>query len=138
MTKVAVGGPFIHNDAIMIEASAQDHPYRVWHNLTMITDGANPLTPYTALGGNVTITGNKNKVDIDFPNHDVKLSVTLYGTKIGKRNGFMKALITMKQIPGQDGQCGAFNGDSSDDTTSKLWSRYRKEVPFTKRLIKYT
>jgi len=50
----------------------------------------------------------------------------------------LEMTITMRQITGQDGHCGTFNRDASDDTSILLTQRFGQRIVDTRqKLIPY-
>jgi hypothetical protein len=122
MLKLAVGGAFINNNTMMLEAERQIHSQRLWWNTNQIT-----TLPWTTSTNNGPVTIGATAISsthmtFQFP-HDVNVTVWL-GRKNRKGNdGNIKLEISMRQIENQDGHCGNFNGNNEDDTTSELRSR---------------
>jgi hypothetical protein len=125
LTKIAVGGPFLQGNRLMIEGTSSGS--QVWWNEGLILEGTSPAT-HRAMNGAVRAerstkgkAGKTNqKLKVQFPD-DVAITVVSY-VKPGKVT-FLNAIIKMRQVLGQDGQCGNFNLDSADDTEELLKQR---------------
>lgn len=136
LQKVAVGGPFLEGSTMMVEAT------KIWWNdeediLPFSTDGQ---SAWTGMNGKVNIQLNVRsyqhaKVSIlaSFPN-EISLSIKIY---YHRSLPYMGMTISTKQITGQDGHCGNFNGDGSDDTTSTIKQRFGAQVESGMKLIPY-
>jgi hypothetical protein len=105
LRKIAVGGPFLQGNTMMIEEG------KSWWN----DDGEILLTSgstWSGLNGAITATREGNDLNpplnrrlftIHFP-ADVTISLSI------NYFYYMTATISMRQITGQDGHCGNFNG----------------------------
>mmetsp|Transcript_67994 Transcript_67994/g.195180 ORF Transcript_67994/g.195180 Transcript_67994/m.195180 type:complete len:411 (-) Transcript_67994:307-1539(-) len=129
--KVAVGGPFIGNHVIEVE------PMEKEFGGSILVDGEPVLAQYGtySVGGVATLTYDgvgelpdmaasqwtKNIVHMYLP-QGVSLTVYRWGNYLDLR-------IKMPPLRGgQDGSCGNFNGDATDDTTAEIFKRIGARV----------
>jgi len=118
LRKVAIGGPFLQGNTMMIETSNS------WwnddsHILSLSSVGRHS---WTGMSGGVTATSQSNgtntRVSIALP-FDVRVKIGINAGNVrpkGNKLAFMSLLIGMRQITGQDGHCGNFNQVASDDS----------------------
>jgi len=123
LTKLAVGGPFLQGNTLMVEGT--DSGLQIWWNQGLILQDK-LIGTHSEMNGAVVVErsakGKKNKqqLDVQFPG-DVKFSV--YASPKRGKVTFLNGVIKMLQVTGQDGQCGNFNGDAADDTKEMLTQR---------------
>jgi len=129
LLKVAVGGPFLQGNTLMIEG-AKDGA-QVWFNDNLILSGSEPVNGQTTLrnmGGRVVIlrrntkptirateTALPFKIEVDLP-EQVSLKITVHGRDQQTLASTLDCVIRSQQISGMDGMCGNFNGVLADDT----------------------
>lgn len=152
LAKIAVGGPFLHGNTMMIEGIVNGA--QVWWNDDIIANGSSLPARVTKMNETVIVTtklidrdgSNRTVVWADrrfeiiakFP-EDVELHVNVYPGPTAKRPYHVTTIdviIKMLQVSGQDGQCGNFNLDPSDDTQAILLRRTKAPVSFN-HLIPY-
>jgi len=126
--KVAIGGPFLENHTLLVEPLGgeilwdgqqvlRNFPSEL--NVTGLIsaryhDDAPPMDFYRRYLGTRT-------VDVELP-MGVRVTVNRWSEHIDVR-------ITMRPLAGgQDGHCGNFNGDSSDDSSESIEARMGGEV----------
>jgi len=140
MQKVAVGGTFIGKHIVQVE------PMEEAFGGAIRVDGQPVLKEYGTYSiGGVTLTYDgigelvdnaaskwtKNIVHMALP-RGISLTVYRWGNYLDLR-------IQMQPLPGgQDGSCGNFNGDATDDTTQAIFERIgarigQGEMLFTQR-----
>jgi len=136
LRKVAIGGPFLGKDTIMIDAST------LWWNSQrdLLDFNANGEQTWTGLNGVVTAISNAGSetttVGLTFPQHDINISISIAMQRYNRAMlPYMSTLVTMRQVSGQDGHCGCFNKDSSDDTQKQIMQRWGDPVHYTQELI---
>jgi len=141
LMKVAVGGPFLKGNTVMIETT------KMWWNdnpnvMAEATRSGNlPGKYWTAMNGEVTVLIDEakspfNEIFISFPG-DIMVNVRLTVEGSGNLPN-LEMTITMRQITGQDGHCGTFNRDASDDTSILLTQRFGQRIVDTRqKLIPY-
>jgi len=128
--KVAVGGPFVNNHVIEVEPMQQAFGGRI------LIDGVEVLKNFGTISvGGATVTYNdqgtlvdeaasiwdKNIVHMDLPQG---ISMTVY-----RWGNYLDLKMAMAPLAGgQDGSCGNFNGDASDDTTEAIFNRIGARV----------
>jgi len=120
LRKVAIGGPFLQGNTMMIETSNS------WWNddsriLSLNSVGRHE---WTGMSGGVnatseTVDGTKTRVSIALP-FDVRVKIRINNEPSGQKLAFMSLVLGMRQITGQDGHCGNFNQDASDDSEALL------------------
>lgn len=126
---LAVGGPFLQNKVLVIEPLdgkitwdgepiLQEFPSD-WSVPRLVTAHYHELEePIDKAQSHRPIHG----VDLDLP-HGVKLTVNRWSKHLD-------VVIHMRaQRDGQDGHCGNFNGDVSDDTVDLIKARMELKVP---------
>jgi len=138
LRKVAIGGPFLGANTIMVEAS------NVWLNtdpniLDLNTPG---VKTWTGIGGAVTATANATAsqatVNLAFSQEVTISIVTKMARNAPQMLPYMHLLVNMRQISGQDGHCGNFNALASDDLGSQISQRWGdKRVDASEALIPY-
>jgi len=79
---------------------------------------------WTGMSGGVnatseTVDGTKTRVSIALP-FDVRVKIRINNEPSGQKLAFMSLVLGMRQITGQDGHCGNFNQDASDDSEALL------------------
>jgi len=125
--------------------------HTTWFNDEVILFN-NPLgtTVWTGMDGKVivkmthsvtTCRSRSRSIEIELPNDvRIKLVNIMYRGHecAGDTTTAYNMHITMRQISNQDGQCGTFDLDASDDTPGQLKSRWCSgNVESTKVLIPY-
>jgi hypothetical protein len=140
LRKLAIGGPFLNWNTLMLETS------NIWWNDQehIVPLDHTAISTWTGLDGAVEVssrlkTGTKwyeNPVSIDL-HHDVKIRAVIKGRLDGAFLPHLDAIVIMRQITGQDGHCGTFNGDPSDDRAALLNQRFGKPVDESEKLIPY-
>jgi len=137
LRKVAIGGPFLWANTIMVEAS------NVWLNAQPNILNLNAPGVQTWAGINTTVTATSNAtaqkrtISLVFP-QEVNVSIVI---KMARQSlhmlPYMSMLVTMRQISGQGGHCGNFNQVASDDTGSQIKQRWDRRVDDSETLIPY-
>lgn len=154
MLKVAVAGPFLKGNTLMIEG-AQDGA-QVWWNANLILSGAGQPSTTTALqemDGDVEIervntgilkprgiTAPQLKIKVKFVEAQVELTAKVFPRDEIYRASTMNLGIKMLQILDQDGQCGNFNLNYKDDLPYGIPARYggiQNRVSSAQALIPY-
>lgn len=137
--KVAVGGPFLKGHTIAVEP--MEHAY----GGHILVDGMPVLLTYGTynVAGVATVTYNdqgelpdkaasvwqRHVVHMDLP-LGIRLSVFRWGN-------YLDLELEMPQLPGgQDGSCGNFNGEVSDDTTQAIFERVGARIADSELLFK--
>jgi len=125
LTKLALGGPFLKGNRLMIEGTAAGA--QVWWNDGLILPGSGPGTHREMNGAlvaerTIKVKGRKTKqkIQVEFPDA-VKVTFVAF-PKSGKVT-FLNGVIKMLQVMGQDGQCGNFNLDAADDAEELIKQR---------------
>jgi len=134
LMKVAVGGPFLQGNTMMIETK------KMWWNGddNIIPASPNGVTQWTEMSGEVNAKiqqsyGAWKWINVNFPGDiSIQVSKVTYQGQI-----YVNVRVVMRQITGQDGQCGNFNLDKSDDTPSLLKQRFGERVESSMKLIPY-
>jgi len=115
LQKVAVGGPFLMGNTLMIET------HTLWWNSVSYNilgscdgNGDNCVKhdlEFSAMDGKVMVKCSEGKTalicKVTLPN-DVQIKMVSY--RISRRAVSCSLVVVMRQITGQDGQCGAFKG----------------------------
>lgn len=153
LQKIAIGGPFLQGNTLMFET------HKSWFNDEVIfVDNPVGTTVWTGMNGKVTATmehwvgqsryhrcgtwsPRSRNIVITFPN-DVRIKIWNHWENTrGRHCGFFTAalniVVTMRQISDQDGHCGTFDQDASDDTHNLLKQRWSGNVESSKVLIPY-
>jgi len=124
LSKLAVGGPFLQGNALMVEGTTAG--LQIWWNDALILPD---VGTHQEMSGAVVVVrvlkGGKKalqKLKIQLPG-DVSFDVVAFSNPKKGKLTFLNAGITMRQITGQDGQCGNFNVDPSDDTEELINKR---------------
>mmetsp|Transcript_11927 Transcript_11927/g.20784 ORF Transcript_11927/g.20784 Transcript_11927/m.20784 type:complete len:186 (-) Transcript_11927:4-561(-) len=137
--KVAIGGPFLKGNVMMIETS------NYWWNDEFVDMPKKyynaPKVTSSKLGGRVKIqmkwqARGAPELVIGFPRDKIVIQIWI-DLERGAIRDYMKVAIGMQQIKGQDGHCGNFNGRSGDDFAGPLLKRIGKPVEKSMKLIPY-
>jgi len=131
LLKVAVGGPFLQGNTLMIEG-AKDGA-QVWWNDKIMLSGAEPVNGQTHLQemrGSVKIVRRNTKpriratetalpfkIEVELP-EQVSLKISVHPRDEQTEASNLDCVIRTQQITAMDGMCGNFNGILSDDTPS--------------------
>jgi len=132
---LAVGGPFLQGNTFVIEQTEGGKVY--WNEHEVLFDGQNEFQVHGLISARAHtnhsgVVHNRfgpqlrrrnivQTVDIDLP-----LGVTARVNRLSYR---IDLRISMRQLPGgQDGHCGNFNGEVSDDDTESINSRFGHQV----------
>jgi len=126
--KVAIGGAFIGNHIIEVEPMEDDGKImidgkEICKNLGTNYENENPNFPFTIVHDDVGVL--PDRAASQFKRHIVHISLPM-GIKmtVFRWTNYMDLTIEMQPLPGgQDGSCGNFNGDPSDDTTPLIFER---------------
>jgi hypothetical protein len=137
LRKVAIGGPFLGKNTLMVEGS------NIWwneqpHILDFSVPQKQSWSGHVGAGA-VTATSistpSKTTVELAFP-ADLNISISIYQyPHVPYLLPKFNMLINMRQIIGQDGHCGSFNGDSSDDTHYLIKTRWNQQLPVARHLF---
>jgi len=123
LTKIAVGGPFLLGNTMMIEGTAAG--MQVWWNDDRVLTDPPPTSVEEMNGALVArrVQKTRESIEVQFPN-DVNVTVMAYPS-LGRTDmrTFLTAYIKTYQITGQDGHCGNFNLDFSDDNKESFKRR---------------
>jgi len=127
--RIVVSGAFIHNHKIEIGTLDSGILHvdlqpviKTFPDSYTSMDGTYKLT-YDDQGvvPDVVPEGNEKRVfHMDLP---LDVHVTVFQWK-----NYLDVTIEMPAQPGQDGACGNFNGDASDDTTERIMSRVGAQI----------
>lgn len=118
---VAVGGPFLKNNTLIVEPRESGKVY--WNGQEIVYKYPSEFN----VPGLITVRHqrrikNIHGIDVDFP-IGVKLAVNRYGHHLWVK-------ITIPQLTGGvDGHCGNFNGNAEDDDAKHIQSRFGSQVP---------
>jgi hypothetical protein len=117
---LAVGGPFLHNNTLIIG----NRKSKVFWNDEEIL----PTLPSEYRNGFMSAKYHRDSVlvqdsDRKAPGIDIKLPLEVTMLVNRGKNGVGVEIIMPKMAGGQDGQCGNFNGDKSDDTEELIAHR---------------
>jgi hypothetical protein len=129
--KIAIGGPFMEGHTIMVEP--MEHQY----GGHILVDGQPVLLEFGELdvGGIARIVYNGQGELVDEAASQWKTRAVHISLPKGiemtifRWGNYLDLKITMSKLEGQDGSCGNFNGDPSDDTTAKIFERIGARVP---------
>jgi len=135
LRKVAISGPFLGKNTIMVETS------NIWWNgQEHIMDFAKSGDQsWSGVNGQVIGACSANQdgvsVSLTFP-LDVNISIGIKRfPRSTTRLPTMSALVSMRQILDQDGHCGTFNEDPTDDTHFEIKQRWYEPVPADQALL---
>lgn len=123
LTKVAVGGPFLLGNSIMIEGTAGG--MQVWWNDHLVLTNPLPTSVEKMSGALVArrMQKTRERIEVRFPS-DVNVTVMAYPSRDRTNiRTFLTVYIKTYQITGQDGHCGNFNLDFSDDNKESFKRR---------------
>jgi len=129
--KVVIGGPFLQGNTILIEPMEDNGEIRVNGESVCPHIGCTKI-----IGDNLATLTHDDKGDLideaasQFDRHMVHLTLPL-GIKMTVfrwTNYLDLSITTSKLAGGQDGSCGNFNDDPSDDTTQAIFARVGARV----------
>mmetsp|Transcript_37717 Transcript_37717/g.75127 ORF Transcript_37717/g.75127 Transcript_37717/m.75127 type:complete len:354 (+) Transcript_37717:293-1354(+) len=133
--KVAVGGPFLKGHVIIV-GNLEDGPITV--------DGSPVLKDFPGtfhVGEIATITYNAEGKLVDHATSEWEKHIVHMELPMGVRvtvlrwSNYVDFRVAMQKQPDQDGGCGNFNGDPSDDTTFAIYERIGARVEHGKLLF---
>jgi len=129
---VAVGGPFLQGNRLIIEPKSGGKIYWNEHEILFDwssefhVDGLVHVRAHTDYSG-VKLSSYAHHrrpmetIEVELP-WDVKLKINRFDYRLDVR-------ITMRQLPGgQDGHCGNFNGNALDDDTASIKERFGTQI----------
>lgn len=134
---IAVGGPFLDfngSNKLLIEANGKKS---YWNNKKILNHAGT-----TFQNDIVSAKYNHESVDVVHPEQHVKIpgiDVTLpMGVKLlvnRAENGLEMRLTMPRAKDGQDGECGNFNGNKTDDTVPLIKNRTSVKIEFEEMLL---
>jgi len=128
--KIAVAGPFLKGHVIMV--GTLESGVLTLDGRPMCEDFPSSHQLPNGLGS-ITYNGEGKLVDpatAEWTKHVVTLSLPMgVHITVFRWANYLDLRIRMPALPGIDGSCGNFNGDSSDDTTEAIMGRIGSRVP---------
>lgn len=137
---IAVSGPLIHNNILVIGTTGrkcfwndleilpfEEHPFRTRHFRAAGLIHAKYSYALPLVEDEARTTPG---IEVDLPG-DVKLTVNRHYQGLGL------AIAMKRAVDGQDGLCGNFNHDHTDDTAENIAKRFRLRIPEHDVLFKH-
>jgi len=129
MTAVAIGGPFLRGNKLIVEAGSGEVTWSGKQILTALPSEFQEGGLIKARYHNESLiiqdpAQHTRGIDVDLP-RGVKLTVNRFPHHIGLAISMTKLAAGES---GQDGQCGNFNGNSIDDTAELIQQRMGRQI----------
>jgi hypothetical protein len=134
---IAVSGSFIGGNVLVV--GAMETGSITWNGHPILTTFPSAFNPGNGVG--ISYNGNGQLVDnamSKYERHIVHINLPLgVRLQVMRWSHHVNVRITMSPAPGgQDGHCGNFNGDGSDDSTAEIKARLGNGVAYGEQIFR--